>query len=334
MEETTKYTLEDVMASAPNNEVIKDALFRTWMYISEHQKPLCSVSGGADSDVILDICYKCDPDKKVTYVWYDTGLEYKATKEHLKYLEEKYEIEILRYRAVKPIPFTCYTVGVPLFNKYDSEMIYRLQRHGFQWEDEPFEELVKKYPKCRVALKWWCNQNGNGNQFNIQKHPYLKEYIVENPINFKVSNKCCDYAKKNPAHKMITNNGFDLNIIGIRKAEGGVRATSHKSCFNNAGETYNNYYPVFWFSNADRAEYIKHYGITLSKCYTEYGMPRTGCAGCPYAGKNLQSELEIMKNNEPLLYQAVNKIFKNSYEYTKNYKEFAAKQKQEEKDND
>ena len=72
----------------------------------------------------------------------------------------------------------------------------------------------------------------------------------------------------------------------------------------------------------------------MSKCYTEYGMPRTGCAGCPYAGKNLQSELEIMKNNEPLLYQAVNKIFKNSYEYTKNYKEFAAKQKQEEKDND
>ena len=56
---------------------------------------ICSISGGSDSDIVLDICHKLDRDKKIIYVWFDTGLEYQATKEHLKYLEYKYGIEII-----------------------------------------------------------------------------------------------------------------------------------------------------------------------------------------------------------------------------------------------
>ena len=40
-----------------------------------------------------------------------------------------------------------------------SEWIERLQRHNFQWEDKSFDELYKEYPKCKVALQWWCNCN-------------------------------------------------------------------------------------------------------------------------------------------------------------------------------
>lgn len=47
----------------------------------------CSISGGSDSDIMLDIIHKADFAKKVKYVWFDTGLEYQATKEHLDYLE-------------------------------------------------------------------------------------------------------------------------------------------------------------------------------------------------------------------------------------------------------
>ena len=57
----------------------------------------CSVSGGADSDILVDICEKVKP-HSVHYVWFDTGIEYKATKEHLKYLEEHYGITIERER--------------------------------------------------------------------------------------------------------------------------------------------------------------------------------------------------------------------------------------------
>ena len=73
-----------------------------------------------------------DKDNKVDYVWFDTGLEYQATKDHLKYLENKYGIEIKVHRAIKPIPTTCRTLGQPFVSKNTAEMIDRLQRHNFQ----------------------------------------------------------------------------------------------------------------------------------------------------------------------------------------------------------
>ena len=38
--------LQAVLAEAPNNFVIRDALARCWEVMSEHRKVLCSVSGG------------------------------------------------------------------------------------------------------------------------------------------------------------------------------------------------------------------------------------------------------------------------------------------------
>ena len=71
-----------------------------------------------------------------------------------------------------------------------------------------------------------------------------------------------------------------MNIIGVRKAEGGVRAGSYKSCFDENGKSkcgsYDNYRPLFWYKNSDKEDYENHYGIIHSKCYTEYGLKRTG----------------------------------------------------------
>lgn len=67
-------------------------MVRAWSKINslKYQKIVCSISGGSDSDVMLDIVWRCDKDNKVTCVWFDTGLEYQATKDHLKYLEKGY----------------------------------------------------------------------------------------------------------------------------------------------------------------------------------------------------------------------------------------------------
>ena len=64
-----------------------------------YNKVLCSVSGGSDSDIVLDIVTKCDTDKIVEYFYFDTGLEYQATKEHINYLQDKYNIVIT---TIKP----------------------------------------------------------------------------------------------------------------------------------------------------------------------------------------------------------------------------------------
>lgn len=320
-------TLIGLLENCPKNQTIGDNLVRAWSKInsSKYGKIVCSISGGSDSDVMLDICTKCDKDSKIEYVWFDTGLEYQATKDHLKYLEEKYGIEIKFYKAIKPIPLTCKQYGQPFLSKQVSEFMSRLQKHNFKLEDKSYEELIEEYPRCKSALKWWCGEKGSNSKFYITQNKWLKEFIIENHPTFKISNICCKYAKKDVSHKLLSDFGYDLNIVGIRKAEGGARSAAYKSCFDENGKskcgTYDNYRPLFWYKNSDKEDYENHYGIVHSKCYTKYGLERTGCAGCPF-GRDFEYELEVIEKYEPKLFAAVNNIFCDSYEYTRKYREF------------
>ena len=291
----------------------------------KYKRILVSISGGSDSDDILDLCTKLDISHKCIYVWFDTGLEYQATKQHLKYLESKYHIEIIREKAIKPIPISCKEFGQPFLSKRVSDYICRLQRHNFQWEDEPFEVLYKRYPKCRSALRWWCNiwdsKGEIGSQFNINRNTYLKEFLISNHPTFNISSKCCDYAKKNVAHQAIRKYDAQLNIVGIRKAEGGVRASAYKRCFDE-GDSVDNFRPIFWWNNDDKVEYENALNVVHSDCYSVYGLPRTGCVGCPFA-RDLDGELQVIEKYEPRLHMAVTNVFSDSYEYRRKYKEFA-----------
>lgn len=286
------------------------------------------LAGGADSDIMLDLLLRCekDEDLKFKFVWFDTGLEFQATKDHLKYLEKKYGITIERLKAEKPIPLSVRQYGVPFLSKYASEMISRLQRHNFRWEDEPLEELIKKYPNCKSGLKWWCNANGEKQDapFNIGSHKFLKEFIIENPPDFPVSSSCCYYAKKKVAKKAIRETDAELNIIGVRKAEGGVRANAYKNCYTIRNDGHSDWRPLFWFTDEDKRMYEIDFGVIHSKCYTEYGMKRTGCVGCPF-NRKFKEELKIIQQHEPKLYKACINIFGKSYEYTEKFRNFQKK---------
>lgn len=345
--------LFELLDSAPD-AFVADAFVITNNKIKNYDKIVCSISGGSDSDVMLDICTKLDPEKKITYVWFNTGLEYQATKDHLKFLEDKYGIEIHVIKAEKPIPTTCRQIGLPFLSKQISKWIGMLQNKGFEWEDQPIgsllekycdtvpEETAKKNPSqyyfcngkyyrgCVIPLRWWCNDfskkdNGSESKFNIRYYKHLKEYMVSNPPDFPISHKCCDYAKKKPVHKYISENKIELNMYGVRKAEGGVRATAYKNCFTAYENAADEYRPIFFFANDTKRKYEEEYGVIHSLCYSKYGLDRTGCAGCPF-GRKFEYELEVIQKYEPKLYKAVNNIFGKSYEYTRGYYKFRAEQ--------
>lgn len=297
-----------------------------------YENIICSVSGGADSDIMMDLIHRIDVNHKVTYCWFDTGLEYKATKEHLKYLEDRYDVTIRRERAIKPIPVVCKEYGQPFLSKEISEYLNRLQNNNFKFEDKPYEELLKEYPNCKASIRWWCNRKAvneteDESRFNINHRKYLKEFLIANPPQFKISKMCCQYAKKAVAHKLIKDTNCDLMIIGVRKAEGGVRATAYKNCYTQ-GE--NQYRPLFWFKNEDKIIYNQAFAIKNSDCYEKWGYTRTGCVGCPYS-LNLLSELSVIRKYEPNMYKAVNNVFKDSYEYTKQYRQFVKKMEDKKK---
>lgn len=363
-------TLFDVLDTMPTNDTVITNITKAWSIINspkyDGETILCSISGGADSDIVLDICTRCDRLKRIVYVFFNTGLESEATHRHLDFLEKKYNITILRKRPEKPIPLAVNLYGIPFLSKNVSEYMSRLQKYGFQWEDEPLENLLEKYCKkadtelaeqlekdtshgisvkwvkynrnwykgCVSALMWWCNaKKANGQEpsmFDIDHNPGLKEFIIANPPTFKISNKCCKYAKKDLIHNMIKETDCKLEIIGVRKAEGGSRVAAYKNCYSCNNDSTDQYRPIFWYSDKDKEEYNKYCGVQNSDCYEVYGMKRTGCAGCPYA-LGLTEELEIFEKYEPKLYKAINHVFRPSYEYTAKYKAFQKERKKKEK---
>lgn len=321
---------DDLVRNAPTFE-IQTAFTKGYTLIAQvYDNIVVSTSGGADSDVVIDFVEKLlkySPGKHATYIFFDTGMEFQATKDHLKFLEEKYGITIHRQRAAVPVPLGVYENGQPFLSKRVSEYMERLQRHNFKWEDRPFEELYKEYPKCKAALRWWCNEWGEGSQINISHWAYLKEFIVTNPPTFKISAKCCDGAKKKTAKQFQENVKADLSIQGVRKAEGGIRSTAIKSCFSEKMGEMGVYRPIFWFKNSDKKAYCDTYDVTHSRCYTQYELPRTGCACCPF-GSNFENELKAAEKYEPKLYKAACKVFGESYEYTRAYRRFKDEQRE------
>ena len=238
------------------NSTIYDSFVKAKQVIDTHDCISVSISGGADSDIVLDLIEKVrEPSKEIHYVWFNTGLEYQATKDHIKELEEKYGVTIEEHKPIKSIPLSVKEFGVPFLSKYVSEMMERLQAHDFKWEDEPFDILLQRYPKCKSALKWWCNEHEYTDKiksYDIGYNKYLKEFILSNPPTFKISNACCDYAKKLVGKKVNTELNVDLNCVGVRKAEGGIRGAKYKTCFESSDDKWDEFRPILWYKDNDK----------------------------------------------------------------------------------
>lgn len=302
--------------------IAQDAVLTAPVKTEPFENIMVSISGGSDSDVIIDLMLRSVEDRsKLHFVFFDTGLEYQATKDHLLYLEEKYSVQIERLRPKKPLPICSREFGEPFISKLVSEYMMRLQKHGFKWESGTYDELIVKYPKCESALKWWCNAWGEGSSYNISRNKWLKEFIQANPPQFNVSNKCCYYVKKTPAEDYKKKFKVELNVTGMRKSEGGARSKMIKSCFTEKEDGISEYRPIWWYTDEDKKSYEEAFGIVHSACYTKYGLRRTGCAGCPL-GRNFEDELRVIEEHEPKLYKAVCNVFGKSHEYTRQYREF------------
>lgn len=318
----------------PNNDVI-EAFYKFRNHILDHDNILISYSGGSDSDIMLDMFIRTletieDKVQGKTFhiVFFDTGIEYDATKKHIKEVEDRYNIQIKVVKAKKPIPLACIEDGVPFLSKFVSEMIARLQRHSFDFKNDgnkSFEELTQKYKGIDSAFTWWCNKypskKGRVSHFNINAVKYLKEFMIENPPDFKISNKCCKFAKKDPSKQYCEENNIDMKCLGLRKQEGGIRTTTIKHCFIENKDKADEFLPVWWFTNATKQQYKEYFGIKYSDCYEKYGFSRTGCAGCPYNSHFIE-EIKEIESYEPNLFKAINNIFGKSYEYTIKYRQF------------
>lgn len=266
-------------------------------YFRDHDSIAISVSGGSDSDCIVHLVCTYFPEylEKISFVFVDTGLEYEATKRHISDLESKYGINIFKIRGLSVVT-SCRRYGFPILNKIKAHYIDMYRRRTPKGYYLVFEA---DDPKMHFRF--------------TERERELARYLDENGIN--VSSKCCDVSKKAPLQKFQKENNVDLSVTGERKAEGGQRAVVHKSCFEEGNHGMDKFMPLFWWSDATKADFKAKEGIRYSDCYEVWGMKRTGCVGCPF-GKDTAEELRLMHEYEPNLYNACMKVFGQAYELT------------------
>lgn len=321
--------------------------------LAQHPNAICSYSGGSDSDILLDIVERTRRTfnlAPVKYVFFNTGLEMKATKDHVKAMAEKYGVEITTARPKINIVNAARKYGIPFVSKIMSEGLSNWQKKGIPLsivdeyndaEDKAAkrQELRERYPKCESVINFLCCCNSAGEprpdiQIVINSSAYMLDFIREHPPCFKVSAECCTYCKKNLAHQV--QKGYEMIITGERRDEGGMRSVPRSGEANKAmcfAETASGQYrlrPLYYVSDTDKAWYKEQYGIRYSDAYEVYGLTRTGCCGCPISHKAVQ-DLEMIRPYEPNLVKAAWNIFGDSYQYRQQYNAFKAERRAKEK---
>lgn len=317
----------------------------------EHPNAICSYSGGSDSDILMHLIesvrglYSLPP---VKYAFFNTGLEMKAIKEHVAAMREKYNVEITEYRPKKNIVLATREYGVPFVSKIMSAGLEGVQKKNIPLSiaDEYANaenkiakraELKARYPGCETTINFLCCCNSKGEerpniQLVINSSKYMLDFIKENPIPFKVSNRCCDYCKKQVAHSVQKN--FGMIITGERRDEGGMRSVPRSDntslCFTETASGQYRLRPLYYVSDADKAWYKEYHRIRYSDAYEVYGLARTGCCGCSISSKAVE-DLEKIRPYEPNLVKAAWTVFGESYLYRQKYNEYKAKRREEEK---
>ncbi|GMU16106.1 hypothetical protein WAL18_10590 [Waltera acetigignens] len=310
--------------------------------LREHPNAICSYSGGSDSDIMIDVIertrkiFELPP---VKYVFFNTGLEMKATKDHVQFTAGKYGVEIEECRPKVGIVQAVRTYGVPFVSKIMSSGLSEWQKKGIplsiadeyeQAEDKSVKrkELKERYPNCESVINFLCCCNSEGEprpniQLVINSSKYMKDFITEYPPDFSISADCCVYCKKNVAHNVQKD--YEMIITGERRDEGGMRSVPRKDntalCFTEMSSGQYRLRPLYYVSDRDKAWYKDYYGIRYSDAYEVYGLTRTGCCGCPISYKAID-DLELIRPYEPNVVKAAWNIFGKSYEYRKKYNEY------------
>lgn len=323
--------------------------------LTEHPNAICSYSGGADSDILIHLIETTRKEldlPKVDYVFFNTGIEMQATKDHVKATAEKYGIEIkectpdYHIKGEMNVVLATRKYGIPFVSKIMSSAMETVQKKQLpfsikeeydQAEDKEAkrQELRERFPNAEQGINFLCCCNSAGEprpniQLVINSSAYMYDFMKEYPPDFQMSAKCCECCKKHVAHRV--QKGYEMIITGERRDEGGMRSVPRSGeenkhmCFTETNSGQYRLRPLFYVSDKDKQWYKETYGIRYSDAYEVYGLTRTGCCGCPISYKAVE-DLEKIRPYEPTLVKAAWNVFGKSYEYRTKYNEYKAQRR-------
>lgn len=255
-----------------------------------------SFSGGKDSTVLLHIARQIYPDIKAMYI--DTGLEYPEIRAFVKTHQNVDWTHPIRFdHATYSYVRTNFkevlmTYGYPLISKEQAKFIREYR--------ETFSEIVRN-------IRWYGNKWGRGKISECHK------YLIESDI--KISEKCCDVMKKNPAKLYEKENGVHP-ILTTMADESELRATRWMQNGCNAFDAKRPLSaPMSFWTEQDVLRYLHENNIPYASVYGEilcdnFGVyhttkcQRTGCVFCGFGAhlEKVPNRFQRLKHTHPKLW--------------------------------
>lgn len=213
-----------------------------------------SFSGGKDSTILHYLVDMALPNNRIPRVFINTGIEYNYIVDFVKDLASKDD----RFIILKP------SIAIkPMLEKY-----------GYPFKSKEHSLKVGEYQKGSRAKTIVRYKENAGTQFNC---PLLLLYQFENSFKLKLSNKCCYKLKKEPVKKWEKESNKHIALTGMRKDEGGQRASLKGCIITDKSNNVVKFHPLLVVNDDFENWFIDKYNIQLCKLYYEpFNFKRTG----------------------------------------------------------
>lgn len=233
-------------------------------------KVYVSFSGGRDSTVLLHLVRSVYP--KVKAVFFDTGLEFSEIRSFVLNTKNVM-IETPKKKFLDVIKD-----GYPVVSKEVAQKIYEIRNT----KSEKLRDRRLHNPPSNGGL------------------PAVWKFLLDAP--FKISNRCCDIMKKNPAKSLEYRTGY-MPFVGTLASDSGMRATNYIRYGCNTFVKRSSSRPLSFWTNSDIIEYCNKFDLNISSIYS-MGYEHTGCVFCLF-GAHLENpnRLELLKVSHPKLYR-------------------------------
>ena len=250
-------------------------------YDLEHNAYI-SFSGGKDSTVLHYLIDMALPKNQIPRLFLNTGIEYQYIVEFVKQLAQN-DNRIIIYNSGVNIKQMLEKEGYPFKSKQHSHNL------AVYWRNKDKKEY-------NLSLKRYLGIIESNTLFRCPKQ---LQYQFTPEFQIKCSDSCCMKMKKEPAKKWQKENNKTIALTGMRKEEGGQRASLKGCIVTDKDNKIVKFHPLLVVNDDFENWFIEKNNIKLCKLYYEpFNFKRTGCKGCPFS-LNLQENLDVMERLLP-----------------------------------
>lgn len=237
-------------------------------YEAHGGKVYVSFSGGKDSTALLHLVRSMYPE--TIGVMFDTGMEFPELRDFALGTEN-----VVALKPKKTFAKTLKDHGYPVISKQVAMAINRYRAAGTELDRQKRLGNVEGYKIGTIPKKW--------------------QFLIDAP--FKISERCCDVLKKNPAK--IAAKKYGAAFVGVMAGDSNQRLRSYQKC--NAFDRGISAPMLFW-TDEDVWSYLRLNNIEYAPVY-DMGYPRTGCVFCLFGMEYDKDRFVKLARTHPQLHK-------------------------------